>query len=63
MRTTITTIVDARRIVADWTENYLEQPTAEQAEAAARALVDHVGGYGNELTPELSDSFDLDKYL
>lgn len=59
----ITTINDAKRIIADWTENYLEPLTDEQVECAARALVEHVGGYGQYLTDDLEDAFDLDKFL
>jgi hypothetical protein len=61
--TIITTIRDAERVIDDWTANYLRRPGGWQTHRAARALVDHIGGYGHELTPELSDSFDLDYYL
>jgi hypothetical protein len=59
----ITTIRDAERVIRDWAERYLEQPTDAQVEAAAGQLVAHVGGYGNILTAELSESFDLDAAL
>lgn len=63
MENKITTLNDARRIVNAWTENYLERPTSKQIEHASRALIEHVGGIGKELTCELSDSFNLGEVL
>lgn len=63
MYNTISTISDAVRIVSDWTEGYVKRPSEGQIRSAAIELVDHIGGYGNDLTTELSESFDLDSVL
>ena len=62
MKHKITTIKDAERLIRDWTESYLEQPTDETIRHAARALVSYVGGYGNEFDTE-ENSFDVDEAL
>ena len=60
---TITTLNDAMRIVNDWTESYLNQPTDAQKRAAAGALVEYIGGYGNDASREAIKDFDLDAAL
>jgi hypothetical protein len=62
-QTTFTTITDAIRTVSSWVEAYDEQPTPEQIETVARALVDHVGGYGVAFGRDLTDAFDVDAAL
>lgn len=63
MRHKITTIADAIRLVSDWTTGYLERPTEAEIERAARALVAHVGGYGNTYDDDDGSPFDLDAAL
>jgi hypothetical protein len=66
MITTLTTYRDALDLIRRQTECYVEAPTAEQEERAARALVRHLGGFGFhplEVTEELWDTFDLDAAL
>lgn len=58
----ITTILDAERIISTWVERYTVQPSEEQIHQIARDLVDHIGGYGNEVTSELAETFDLESY-
>ncbi len=60
---TITTITDAIRLVSDWTERYIVPPTDEQIHRAAAALVEHLGGWGNDYDSEESPEFDLDAAL
>ncbi len=60
---TITTITDAIRIISSWVERYDVQPSDDQIKSAAAALVEHIGGYGEDLTSELAETFDLDAAL
>lgn len=60
--TILTTIRDAERVIDNWTENYLEQPTPAQRAQVARALVDAVGGYGQPINWEIR-GFDIDAEL
>lgn len=46
MPRTFESLTDAMRLIDDWTANDAEQPSDEQIRVAARALVRHVGGYG-----------------
>ena len=60
MKTNMTTIRDARRIVGEWAGTY--EMADDVQDAVARALVAHCGGFsdrGCELTEELSESFDV----
>jgi len=65
MGTEFTTMNDARRIIYDWVENYVDRNgiTEEQINRAARALVDHVGGYGVIFDVDDTQDFDLDFYI
>lgn len=63
MQRTINTINDARDLISDWTERYDAQPTSAQIDRAARALVAHIGGYGNVAGGESTEDFDLDAAL
>jgi len=71
MRNEFTTFDDARRLVHEWVENYVDwnEITEEQLDRATRALVDHVGGYGvifdvdgDNSYPNTRD-FDLDFHI
>jgi len=65
MGTELTTMNDARRIVYDWIENYVDRNgiTEEQINRAAFALVDHVGGYGAIFDVDDTRDFDLDFHI
>lgn len=57
MTRTITTISDARHLVTSWTERFNEQLTSDEVNTVARALVEFIGGYGNEYDTEAHPHF------
>lgn len=59
MKTQITTIADARRLVNSWTESFNEQLTNDEVDTVARALVEFIGGYENEYDSETTNFFHI----
>jgi len=61
MNRRITTITDARALISDWTDGYVTPITEAQCHRAARALVDHLGGY-DQWTHEVVGTPDDDDF-